>query len=157
MDIYAEMRVQKAIRREFAYVFAEKKYPGVPKMDLIELKNEAFKPVDFEIIPIRGIHYKLPVFGFRVGNFAYITDMNGIEDAELKKLKGLEVFVINALRKETHISHFNLSEALEVIEKIKPKKAFLTHISHAMGKAEYINKELPDNVRFAYDGLEIEL
>jgi phosphoribosyl 1,2-cyclic phosphate phosphodiesterase len=103
------------------------------------------------------MHYKLPVLGFRTGNFSYLTDANFIEDEELEKMKGTEVLVINALRKQKHISHFNLEEALEIVDKLKPDKTYLTHISHQMGRHEEISPTLPDNVEFAYDGLKIYL
>ncbi len=156
VDIYAENRVAEAIRtKEFSYVFAKKKYPGIPKMNLCEIINKKFIIKDIEIIPIRGVHLKLPVFGFRIKNFAYITDMNYISKKEKEKLKNLDVLVINAVRKKYHISHFNLEQALEIINEVKPRKAYLTHISHAMGLHKIVSKELPENVFIAYDNLEI--
>lgn len=156
-DIYAEERVQIAIRRIFDYVFASFKYPGIPQMRLHQIDNEPFTIGNMEIIPIRGYHYKLPVFGFRFGKIAYITDVNRLEHAELKKLENLEVLILNALRKEDHISHYSLSQALDVINKVHPGKAYLTHISHQMGFHEEVQKELPENVFLAYDGLQIEV
>ncbi len=156
-DIYAEERVQIAIRRIFDYVFASFKYPGIPQMRLHQIDNEPFTIGNMEIIPIRGYHYKLPVFGFRFGKIAYITDVNRLEHAELKKLENLEVLILNALRKEDHISHYSLSQALDVIDKVRPGKAYLTHISHQMGFHEEVQKELPENVFLAYDGLQIEV
>jgi len=156
-DIYAEERVQEAIRRIFSYVFANFKYPGVPKMKLHKIENRSFKIEGIKFTPIRCFHHKLPVYGFRVGNLTYITDTNFIPDEELEKIKGTEILVLNALRKEKHISHFNLEEALEVIEKIKPEKAYLTHLSHAFGKHEDIQSELPENVFVAYDGLKMQI
>ncbi len=154
-DIYAEKRVLQALKREYAYVFADFKYPGIPEMQLHSICEETFFINQIPVTPIRVMHYKLPILGFRLENFAYITDTNNI--IEFEKLKNVDVLVLNALRKEKHISHFNLSESLEVINKIKPKMAFLTHISHLMGKHTYEEKFLPENVFFAYDGLSIEL
>lgn len=156
-DIYAEKRVQEAIKRVFSYVFAESKYPGIPKMKLHLIKNESFKIEDIEFTPIRCYHHKLPVYGFRVGDLTYITDTNLIPPEEIEKIVGSKILIINALRKEKHISHFNLKEALDIIHKIQPEKAFLTHLSHAFGKHEDIQDELPNNVFFAYDGLKIDL
>ena len=154
-DIYAEERVQIAIRRIFDYVFASYRYPGIPQMHLHLIENTPFSIGDLEIIPIRGYHYKLPVFGFRLGKMAYVTDVNRLDDAEIDKLRGLDVLVLNALRKEEHISHYKLGQALEIISEVKPGKAFLTHLSHQMGFHDVVQKELPDNVSLAYDGLQI--
>ncbi len=156
-DIYAEERVQNAIRRVFNYVFARYKYPGIPQMNLHLIENKPFLIGETEIIPVRGLHYKLPVFGFRIGSFAYITDVNYLEKSEKEKLQGLEVLVVNALRKEKHISHFTLSEALQLIDELKPAKAYLTHLSHQMGLHREVSNELPPDVFLAYDGLEINL
>jgi len=154
-DIYAEERVQIAIRRIFDYVFATFKYPGIPQMHLHLIENKSFKIGELEITPIRGYHYKLPVFGFRFGKIAYVTDVNRLEDIEVDKLRGLDVLVLNALRKEEHISHYNLSQALHLIAEVKPGKAYLTHLSHQMGFHDEVQKELPENVFLSYDGLEI--
>ncbi len=150
-DIYAEKRVHEAIKREYAYVFAEFQYPGIPKMNLHEIDETPFSINNIKIEPLRVYHHKLPILGFKIGNFAYITDTNSIPDQE--KLYNLDILVINALRKEKHISHFNLQEALDLIDEIKPQKAYITHISHLMGKYEITEKELPANVFLAYDGL----
>lgn len=156
-DIYAEERVQIAIRRIFDYVFANYKYPGIPQMHLHLLENKPFMIGNLEVMPIRGFHYKLPVFGFRFGKIAYVTDVNRLENAEIDKLRGLDVLVLNALRKEDHISHYNLDQALEIIAEVKPGKAYLTHLSHQMGFHDEVQPELPENVFLAYDGLEIEV
>jgi len=156
-DIYAEERVQIAIRRIFDYVFANFKYPGIPQMHLHLIENKPFMIGSLEVIPIRGFHYKLPVFGFRFGKIAYVTDVNRLEAAEIDKLRGLEVLVVNALRKEEHISHYNLNQALELIAEVKPVKAYLTHMSHQMGFHEVVQAELPEHVFLAYDGLQIEV
>lgn len=153
-DIYAEKRVHESIKREYSYVFAELKYPGIPKMNLHEIKENPFQVNNIKIEPIRVFHNKLPILGFKIRNFAYITDANKIPDKE--KLKNLDVLVINALRKKKHISHFCLKGALKLIKELKPKKAYLTHISHLMGEHKIIEKELPKNVFFAYDGLLLD-
>ena len=154
-DIYAEERVQIAIRRIFDYVFAPYTYPGIPQMHLHLIENKPFRIGELEILPIRGFHYKLPVFGFRFRKIAYVTDVNRLEEAEINKLRGLDVLVLNALRKEDHISHYNLSQAIEIISEVKPAKAYLTHMSHQMGFHDEVQKELPENVFLAYDGLMV--
>jgi len=154
-DIYAEERVQIAIRRIFDYVFSSYKYPGIPQMHLHPIENKPFMIEDLEVIPIRGYHYKLPVFGFRFGKLAYITDVNKLENEEIDKLRGLDVLILNALRKEVHISHYNLEQALQIIAEVKPKKAYLTHLSHQMGFHNEVQIELPENVFLAYDGLQL--
>ena len=156
-DIYAEERVQIAIRRIFDYVFANYKYPGIPQMHLHLIENKPFMINDLEVIPIRGYHCQLPVFGFRFGKIAYVTDVNRLEAPEIDKLRNLDVLVLNALRKEEHISHYNLSQALEIISEVKPVKAYLTHMSHQMGFYDEVQKELPENVFLGYDGLQVEV
>ena len=154
-DIYAEHRVHHSIKRIFSYVFASKKYPGIPQMNLFDIKNKPFSINGLEIVPIRGMHYKLPVLGFRIGKFAYLTDFKTIEPEEIEKLQGVDTIVINALRKEEHLSHMNLSRALALIKTVNPRQAYLTHVSHQMGLCAEVSKELPSNVEFAYDGLEL--
>ena len=157
MDIYAEERVCSALKsRDFAYVEERKDYPGIPKMNFNVIENKAFFIDDVKIIPIRGIHMQLPVFGFRINNFAYITDMNYISSQEKDKLKNLDLLVINALRYKKHVSHYNFEEALEVINKVKPKKTLLTHISHKISFKHNEIKALPENINLAYDGLIID-
>ncbi|OFY72887.1 MAG: hypothetical protein A2265_01670 [Bacteroidetes bacterium RIFOXYA12_FULL_33_9] len=155
MDIYAEKRVEKALKREFAYVFAKEKYPGIPEVILHKIENNPFDINGITVIPIRALHMQLPVFGFRIEDFTYITDVNYISTEEKEKIKGTKILVINALRIRKHVSHYNLEEALEIIEELKPEKAYLTHISHYLGKYEEIIKILPKNVMPAYDGLKI--
>ena len=157
MDIYAEERVEKAIKRIFNYVFARYKYPGIPQMIVHSIEKETFFIENIPITPVRGLHYKLPVLGFRIGDVAYITDINFIPDVEKEKLKDLRVLILNALRKEKHISHFNLEQALEISNELNPGRTYFTHISHAMGKHEDVQKELPGNVFLAYDGLKIDI
>ncbi len=157
-DIYAEKRVISCLKKhEFHYAFKEKKYPGVAQMNLIEISEKEFYIGKIKVLPIRGLHYKLPILGFRIADFTYITDMNFISDKEIEKIKNCKVFVISAVRKEKHFSHFNLEEALAVIEKVKPETAYITHISHLMGLHDEISKELPENVFFAYDNLKFQL
>ncbi|MBI1267134.1 MAG: MBL fold metallo-hydrolase [Cryomorphaceae bacterium] len=157
MDVFATPRVQEALKREFHYVFAETKYPGVPEVKLKTIDGGPFKIGELHFTPVEVMHYKMPVLGFRVGNFAYVTDANYIAPVELEKLKGLDVLVLNALRIQTHMSHFSLSEALEIIDFLKPKKAYLTHISHLLGKHNVVAEALPYHVELAYDGLSIEV
>lgn len=157
MEIYAEHRVQKAIRRIFNYVFAEFKYPGIPEMHLCDVKGMPFEIDEITIIPIRCFHYKLPVYGYRIGDLTYITDTNFIEAEEIEKIKGTRVLIVNCLRKEKHLSHFNLEEALSLIREIKPERAYLTHMSHSMGRHEEVQPELPENVFLGYDGLKIQV
>ena len=155
IDIYSEDRVQQAIRKEYSYVFSEVRYPGIPKMQLRTISDNIFSVNGVEIQPIRAHHCCLPVYGFRVADFAYITDANHLPDESKEKLRGIKYFVINVLRKEKHISHFCLDEALELIKEILPEKTFFTHIGHDMGFHAEVSKELPQGVYLAYDGLSV--
>lgn len=158
IEIYAHERVLKSLATRFDYIFTkEDKYPGVPTLSINTIENKPFKLHDLEVIPVNGMHHKLQVFGFRFGEFAYLTDMKTVEDAEIEKIKNIKVLVINALRVEPHISHFNLEEAFDFIQKVKPEKAYITHISHLMGFHEEVQKTLPENVFLAYDNLQIEV
>ena len=157
IDIYAEERVQNVIKSEFFYSFEENKYPGAPQINLQSINMEPFKIKNVTVIPIRVFHYKLPVFGFRIGDFSYITDANYIGEEEKEKLHGTKYLVINALRKRKHISHYSLSESLELIKELSPKRAYITHISHQMGLHHDVNEELPAGVSLAYDGLHFEV
>jgi phosphoribosyl 1,2-cyclic phosphate phosphodiesterase len=157
MDVYGEERVMRALNSGFPYVFAEKKYPGIPQVRMHHISNQAFQIGDMEVIPIRMMHYRLPVFGFRLGDFAYLTDGNYIPESEKEKLFGVKYLVVNALRRETHISHFTLSEAVRLIEDLSPRMGYLTHISHQMGSFADLEKELPPQIRPAYDGLVLEV
>lgn len=156
-EIYASLPVQAALKREFHYVFSGVEYPGIPKLSLHTIDHSPFEVEGIKFTPISVLHYQLPVFGFRIGDFTYITDANFISEEELQKIKGSKVLVLNALRKEKHISHFNLEEAIALIQKIKPDKAYLTHISHMMGLHEQVSKELPENIEIAYDGFSLNL
>jgi phosphoribosyl 1,2-cyclic phosphate phosphodiesterase len=156
MPIYAEDRVLTALHREYAYAFVEKKYSGVPRMDLHTITEAPFFIKQTKIIPIRGLHCKLPVLGFRIDDMVYLTDMNAISDESMQSIKGCKSLVINALRKEPHGSHFTLTQALNIIDTVEPQQAFLTHISHQLGRHAEVQNELPANVFLAYDGLTIE-
>ncbi|MDD2488605.1 MAG: MBL fold metallo-hydrolase [Bacteroidales bacterium] len=156
MPIFGNEIALKEIQSAFSYAFTESKYPGLPTFNLFPVdKNKTFLIKELEIIPIEVMHYKLPILGYRIHNFAYITDAKTISDKEKEKLKGIDFLVVNALRKEEHFSHFTLNEALNFIEEISPKQAYLTHISHLLGLTKDMEKELPKNVSLAYDGLTI--
>lgn len=157
MEVYASERVQTAIKREFYYAFEAVKYPGVPQIKLETITNAPFEVEGVEVIPIEVMHYKLPVFGFRIKDFTYITDANYIAEEEKEKIKGSKVLVVNALRKESHISHFTLDQALELIDELKPERAYLTHLSHQMGLHDEVEKALPEGVFVAYDTLKISI
>jgi phosphoribosyl 1,2-cyclic phosphate phosphodiesterase len=158
MDIYAEKRVMKAVKRVMPYCFAENLYPGVPKIRLHEIsENEEFTVGKIRIQPIRVMHEKLPILGFRIGNVAYLTDVKTIDEPVFEQLRDLDILILNALREREHISHLTLNAALQIVEKLKPKKAYFTHIGHEMGLHDEVNKRLPENVELAYDGLRIHL
>lgn len=158
INIYAHQRVLDQLQQRFAYIFTtEEKYPGVPNLIENEIENAVFNIHGLDILPVEGLHYKLPVFGYRFGNFAYLTDMKTIAEIEKQKLKNLDVLVLNALREEEHISHFNLEQALAIIKELKPKKAYLTHISNTLGFHDAVQQKLPDNVFLAYDELVITI
>lgn len=157
MEVYAEHRVQEALRKEYSYIFADKPYPGVPRLHLNTIENQKFEIKGITIIPIRIMHYHLPILGYRIGDLTYITDASYIPDEEKHKVHGSKYLVINALRVEKHMSHFNIEEALQIINECAPRKAYLTHMSHYIGKHEEMLKILPDNVQPAFDGLRVEV
>ncbi|MFK7786222.1 MAG: MBL fold metallo-hydrolase [Crocinitomicaceae bacterium] len=158
MNVYCASPVEEALRRDFHYAFADNKYPGVPSLQVIPIDTNPFELSNgTKITPVQVMHYKMPVLGFRVGGFTYITDAKTVSEEERSKIRGTEILVVNALRIEEHISHFNLEQALAFIEDINPKKAYLTHISHLFGTHEEISEMLPSNVYAAYDGLTFEL
>lgn len=160
MPIIANKYAVESIKKEFSYAFANTKYPGLPEFSMQEIDVETHSSIrikELEVIPIEVMHFKLPILAYRIGDFAYITDAKAISLQEKEKLKGVKHLVVNALRKEEHFSHFSLQEALNLIEEIKPEKAYLTHISHFLGLDEEISKELPSNVQLAYDGLKIRI
>ncbi|MBX7240211.1 MAG: MBL fold metallo-hydrolase [Bacteroidia bacterium] len=157
MDVYVNDITLESLKREFAYIFEENKYPGVPNINVSEIKSfQKFSVGKIQLLPVEVMHHKMIVLGFRVKNFAYITDANFIPLDTMNHLMRLDVLVINALRIQKHISHFNLEEALGVIRELNPRKAYLTHISHLMGTQEEVSRLLPSNVEIAYDGLTIE-
>lgn len=155
IPLYGRESVLDQIRNEFSYAFSEHRYPGVPHFELHYITNEPFVASGVQFRPIEVLHHRLPVFGYRVGNFTYITDANFISEEEQEKIKGSDVLVLDTLQKEPHLSHFTLSQALALIERLGVPKVFLTHMSHKLGKHEDVEKELPPNVHLAYDGLEL--
>lgn len=155
IDIYANLRVQKALQKEFHYVFQDFIYPGIPEITMHTIDLNPFKIGNIGFIPIEVLHYKLPVLGFRINDFTYITDAKTISEVEKEKIKGSKTLVINALQKQTHISHFTLDEAIAFAEEIGAEKTYFTHISHRLGRHQDIEKELPDGIELAYDGLKL--
>lgn len=155
MEIYANALTEEALRRDFYYAFTEHKYPGVPEMNLNKIAEEPFIVGDIPVTPIEVWHMKMPVLGFRFGNFTYITDANRLEEHSKDLIRGSEVLILNALRKEPHISHFTLDEAVALVKELEVPKAYFTHISHQLGLHEEINQELPEGIELAYDGMEI--
>lgn len=157
MPIYGTQQVLDQIRTEFAYAFAEKYYPGIPRFALRLVDNEPFQVNGIDIIPLHVLHLRLPVMGFRIGDFSYITDAKFIPEETMQRLKGTKTLVLNALQKEQHISHFNLEEAITMVERIKPEHAYFTHMSHKLGRHAKISDELPEHISLAYDGLQLTL
>lgn len=159
LPIFAEERVIKSLQKRFGYIFeTENRYPGAPSVSVNEIKkNESFVIGDKMAVPISVWHGTLPVFGFRIDDFAYLTDVKTIDESEIEKLKGVKVLVVNALREESHPTHFNLEEALNFVELIQPERTYFTHISHNLGFHEEVEKTLPKNVFLAYDNLEITI
>lgn len=157
MELFTDLNVEACLKKEFSYAFQENPYPGVPRLNLNRIENKPFDVLGIIFNPIQLMHYKLPVFGFRIGDFAYCTDVNYISPEEKNKLFGLKVLVITALRKEEHISHFSLSQALCVIDELKPERAYLTHVSHLLGLHKEVSMELPENVEIAFDELTITI
>jgi phosphoribosyl 1,2-cyclic phosphate phosphodiesterase len=158
MDVYCTQSVLNALKREFYYVFSEEKYPGIPEINVNILSDlQSFKIKGISFTPIQCMHARMPVLGYRVDDFAYITDANYISDEEKEKLKGLKVLVLNALRYEPHLSHFTLHEAINLVEELKPQKAYFTHISHQLGLHDDVSFKLPQNCSLAFDGLKIKI
>lgn len=157
IDIYATTRVQEALRREFAYIFSDTKYFGIPQINLHTVTDEPFIVGENELIPIEVMHYKLPVMGYRIKDFTYITDAKTISETSLAKIKGSKVLVINALQKEDHISHFTFNEAIDFANLAGAETTYFTHISHNLGLHAEIEKELPPHIKLAFDGLKFEL
>ncbi|MEC7754130.1 MAG: MBL fold metallo-hydrolase [Bacteroidota bacterium] len=157
MPVYAAPRVIEQLKREFAYVFSEKKYPGVPMVEVNELDGEPFEVEGIQVIPIEVLHYKLPVYGFRIGDFTYITDAKTISEESLEKARGSKILMINALRQTEHLSHLTLNEAIDMAQKIGADATYFTHLSHKMGSHKTIEAQLPNNIYIAYDGLQLSL
>ncbi len=155
IDIYANSLTEEAVKREFAYAFSDKKYPGIPDLNLITIDDSLFYIGDIPVLPILVWHLKMPVLGFRFGKFTYITDANKIEDREQEKIIGTEVMVLNALRQKQHISHYTLDEAVSMVQHLKVPKAYFTHISHQLGMHEVVNAMLPNGIELAWDGLKL--
>jgi len=158
-DVFASADVRRIIKREFSYAFEKDPYPGVLEINLHPITGKPFKFHDLRIVPIRATHFNNEhfVYGFRLGEFTYITDAVSISDSEKDKIRGSKVIVLNALRKEKHYSHFNLEEALRIMEELRPDRGFLTHISHQMGLYSEVSEELPEYVSLAYDGLKVSV
>lgn len=158
VDIYAERNVEFALQNRLSYIFNNHKFLGIPDVRIIPIDSQhTFRVKNLEITPIRVMHYRLPILGFRINNFAYLTDVKYVPDEELKKLTDLDVLVVSALRNETHLSHQTLEEAAELANRIAPQKTYFTHMSHEMGLHRNITKDLPADFAFAFDGLEIEI
>lgn len=157
MEVYANEMTQAVLIREFPYAFTEKKYPGVPEINLNTIDGEPFVVGDITVTPILVWHMKMPVLGFRFGDFTYITDANRIDAAEQKKIEGSKCLTLNTLRREAHISHFNLQEGIELAQKLNVPEAYFTHLSHQMGLHDEVNKQLPPGISLAHDGLVISL
>jgi len=157
IDVYATTRVQEALKREFSYIFAAYKYPGIPQINMRTIDLDPFDIGSLHFIPVEVMHYKLPVLGFRIKDFTYITDAKTVSETEKQKLKGTKILVINALQTQSHISHFTLDEALLFAQEIGAEKTYLTHISHRLGRHYNISMQLPENIELAYDGLKLKI
>ncbi len=156
MQLYSDSLTEEALRRDFYYAFADTKYPGIPEVNLNTITLEPFVVGDIPVVPVLVWHLKMPVMGFRFGKFTYITDANRIDEAEKEKIRGSEVLVLNVLRKQKHVSHFALDEAIEMVRELKVPTAYFTHISHQLGKHALIEAELPDGIHLGYDGLTLQ-
>lgn len=160
MPIYARPTVLDQLKREFAYIFADEKYPGVPRVQAHTIHNEPFAVLGVRIMPIEAMHHQLPVFGFRIGDFTYLTDLNSITDEELEKVRGTRVLILDALQRTGHVSHFNLEQALALVDQLRPERTYFTHMSHRIGLHRDVDRELsqlPYHVRLGYDGLRIQV
>jgi phosphoribosyl 1,2-cyclic phosphate phosphodiesterase len=157
MEIYCTNDVLNALKMEYSYIFSEKTYPGVPKVNVNIIENTNFFVDDIEIQPIQALHYKLPVLGFRIKNFIYLTDLSEINSAEKLKMLNADVIVLDSLRKEPHLSHLSLDQSIALIKELNPKQAYLIHISHFMGLHDQVSSELPKNIHLSYDGLKLNV
>lgn len=157
MDLYADALTEEVLRREFQYAFNGVYYPGIPVLNIIPVTGNPFSIGDLKFIPVKVMHYQLPVYGYRIGNFTYITDANYIPPEEMQKIKGSKTLVLNALRKETHVSHFTLAEAIDVARRVGAEQTYFTHASHQLGLHKELETELPEGMFMAYDGLTLEV
>lgn len=157
IDIYADALTEEAVRRDFYYAFTDTKYPGIPELNMHTITLEPFRVGDIPVVPVLVWHLKMPVLGFRFGNFTYITDANQIDEPEKAKIRGSAVLVLNALRKQKHISHFSLGEAVDLIQELQVPAGYLTHISHQLGIHAATEAELPEHIHLAWDGLVVKL
>lgn len=157
IDVYADTHVENAMRKMYPYIFSEEKYPGIPEINLHHIDGTPFAIGKTKFIPIRVMHFKLPIYGYRIGNFSYITDAKTIPLEERKKIQGSEVLVLNALRREAHIAHLTLDEAIDLAKELDIKKVYFTHISHQLGKHSEVEEELPEGIHLAYDRLVLNL
>lgn len=157
IDIYGTRDVHEALQREFYYAFSAKRYPGVPMLDLHEITSDPFRLFGHSVVPIEVMHYMMPVLGFRIGDFTYITDAKTVDDRQREKINGSKILVVNALQRETHISHFTLDEAVAFAQGIGAEHTYFTHISHRLGLHAEVERELPDGIHLAYDGLQLTL
>jgi len=155
MEVYANTLTEEALKREFYYVFSDKKYPGIPEINLHMIDLQPFSIGDIPVVPVLVWHLNMPVYGYRFGDFTYITDANRIDDVEKEKIKGSDTVVVNALRHQKHLSHYTLDEAVALVKELKVPRAYFTHISHQLGKYDDINPALPEDTRLAYDGLRL--
>jgi phosphoribosyl 1,2-cyclic phosphate phosphodiesterase len=156
IDVYATDRVQTALRREFSYIFHDFRYPGIPEIELHSITTEPFNVGNIKFTPIEALHFKLPVLGFRIGDFTYITDAKTVSENERAKIYGSKILVINALQKEQHLSHFTLDEAIAFAKDIGAEQTYFTHISHRLGKHADVSSLLPSGINLAYDGLKLQ-
>lgn len=156
MPVYGRAEVLSQLRTEFAYAFAEHKFPGIPRIELREIGEDPFIHNNVRVTPLPVMHLHVPVLGFRINDFCYVTDANFISDETAERMRGASVLVLNALQHEPHVSHFNIEQAIEQVERIKPRKAYFTHISHKLGRHAVTSKTLPEGISLAYDGLKIE-
>jgi len=157
MPLYLTAFTESEIRDQYSYIFSPNPYPGIPRVHMHTIDGDTpFEAEGIPVVPIKALHHQMPVLGFRFGDVTYITDANYIAPEEIEKIKGSRILVLNALRREQHISHFTLQQAIDLIKELKPERAYLTHISHQMGKHEDVSQELPEGVHLAYDGLQVE-
>ena len=157
MEIFCSDDVLKALKMQFSYIFADFRYPGVPKVNVNLIDQDDFYIDNIKITPIKAFHYKLPVHGFRIEDFVYLTDVSNIPEKEKEKMKNADILVLDSLRKEPHMSHLCLQQSIDLIDELKPKKSYLIHISHLMGLHDQVQSELPPNIFLSYDGLKVKL